>query len=181
MSTSLLPKLHAVNGHLKSRAQVAAFVLENPAHFQELLYLCFDSNSEKSFKACWVLEQVAYSQLEWLQPHLDFFCSHLNQLNNESAIRPVAKVLQLLVENHFKKKTIKLSPKQIELITECCFDWLISDTKVAAKCYSIRTLFLLGKSNDWIYPELQIIIEKDYPAQSAAYKAVSREILKKIK
>lgn len=181
MSTELLSHLDYVSGYRDKRVLAAQFVLKHPAHFEELLQLCFATDDEKSYKACWVLEQVAYSQLEWLQPHLDFFCSHLNQLNNESAIRPVAKVLQLLVENHFKKKTVQLTPKHLELITECCFDWLISDTKVAAKCYSIRTLFVLGKSNDWIYPELQIIIEKDYPAQSAAYKAVSREILKKIK
>jgi len=116
-----------------------------------------------------------------LQPYMDFYCENIGKLKHESAIRPMAKICQLLVTSHFKKKTIQLTPKHLELITECCFDWLISDTKVAAKCYCIRALFVLGKSNDWIYPELQIIIEKDYPAQSAAYKAVSREILKKIK
>lgn len=181
MSTSLLPKLLAVNGHLESRAQAAAFVLENPAHFQELLYLCFDSNSEKSFKACWILEQLAYSRLEWLQPHLDFFCKNLKQLHHESAIRPIAKILQLLAENHVKSKTIHLTPIHLEQLTECCFDWLITNTKVAAKCYAIRALFALGKTNDWIYPELKVIIEKDYSTQSAAFKAVSKEILKKIK
>jgi hypothetical protein len=181
MSAELLSHLDYVSGYRDKRVLAAQFVLNHPAHFEELLQLCFAIEDEKSYKASWILEQVAYSQLEWLQPHLDFFCLHLNQLQHESAIRPVAKVMQLLVENHFKKSTIKLSPKQVEQITECCFDWLISDTKVAAKCYCIRTLFALGKSNDWIYPELQIIIEKDYPAQSAAYKAVSREILRKIK
>lgn len=181
MSTKLLSHLDSVSGYRDKRVQAAQFVLNHPAHFEELLHLCFATEDEKSYKACWVLEQVAYNQLEWLQPHLDFFCLHLNQLNNESAIRPVAKVIQLLTENHFKKKTIKLAPKQLEQITECCFDWLITDTKVVAKCYSMHTLFVLGKSNAWIYAELQIIIEKDYPSQSAAYKAVSREILKKIK
>ena len=181
MNTELLAHLDYVSGYRDKRVLAAQFVLDHPAHFEELLHLCSATDDEKSHKACWVLEQVAYHQLAWWQPHLDFFCLHLNLLNNESAIRPVAKILQLLVENHFKKKTIQLTPKHLELITECCFDWLISDTKVAAKCYSIRTLFALGKSNDWIYPELQIIIEKDYPAQSEAYKAVSREILKKIR
>jgi hypothetical protein len=181
MSSELLSHLDYVSGYRDKRVLASEFVLNHPAHFEELLQLCFETEDEKSYKASWVLEQVVYSKLDWLQPHLDFFCSTINKLNNESAIRPVAKVLQLLVENHFKKRTIQLTQKHLELITECCFDWLTSDTKVAAKCYCIRTLFVLGKSNDWIYPELQIIVEKDYPSQSAAYKAVSGEILKKIK
>jgi hypothetical protein len=181
MCSLLLSHLDYVSGYRDKRVLAAQFVLNHPAHFEELLHLCFATEDEKSYKASWVLEQVAYSQLEWWQPHLDFFCTRLKLLQHESAIRPIAKTMQLLVENHFKKNTTQLSPKQLEQITECCFDWLISDTKVAAKCYSIRTLFVLGKSNDWIYPELQIIIEKDYPAQSAAYKAVAKEILRKIK
>jgi hypothetical protein len=40
---------------------------------------------------------------------------------------------------------------------------------------------MLGKHFDWIYPELRIILNKDYQYNSAAYKAVAREILKKIK
>jgi hypothetical protein len=87
----------------------------------------------------------------------------------------------LLAISHFKKKEIQLTENQLQQITECCFDWLISDVKVASKCYAIRTLQLLGNHFDWIHPELKIILEKDYTYHSAAYKAVGREILKKIK
>ena len=79
------------------------------------------------------------------------------------------------------EKEILLSENQLQQITETCFDWLIKDTKVASKCYAIRALHLLGKHFDWVHPELKIILEKDYINHSAAYKAVGREILKKIK
>jgi hypothetical protein len=68
----------------------------------------------------------------------------------------------------------------LQAITEACFDWLITDTKVASKCYAIRILHLLGNQFYWIHPELKIILEKEYRNHSAGYKAVFREILKKI-
>lgn len=181
MRSQLLTQLDLVSGYKNQRVLVAQFVLNHPPLFEELIHICFDHDTEKSYKACWVLEQVVFHKIEWLQPHLDFLCQHLKQLQHDSAIRPMAKVVQLVVENHFQKNTLQLSTHQLEQITECCFDWLISNTKVASKCYSMRTLFVLGKSNDWIYPELQIIIEKEYSTQSAAFKAVSKELLKKIK
>ncbi|WP_232226276.1 hypothetical protein [Flavobacterium sp. ACAM 123] len=64
---------------------------------------------------------------------------------------------------------------------ESCFEWLIDEVlKVATKVYAVRTLFELGKKNNWIYPELKRILSDDYYKHSAAYKAVAREILKKI-
>lgn len=77
---------------------------------------------------------------------------------------------------------LTLTLNQEHLIAENCFDWLIDvNKKVATKAYAIRALYELGKKYDWIYPELKRIITDDYPKHSAAYKAVTREILKKIK
>ncbi|PWA10104.1 hypothetical protein [Flavobacterium laiguense] len=93
----------------------------------------------------------------------------------------MAKVCQLLILSHYKKKEIQLSPKHLDEIIENNFDWLINDIKVAPKVYSMRTLHLLGQHYDWILPELKIIIIKDFPNHTAAYKAVAKEVLKKIK
>ena len=112
----------------------------------------------------------------------DFFCSNIKHLKDISAIRPAAKICQLLVVSHYKKQEgIILSEKNLEEILESSFDWLINNTKVASKAYSMRTLYILGKHYDWIYPELKTILNKDFPNHSAAYKAVAKEVLKKIK
>lgn len=112
----------------------------------------------------------------------DFFCSNIKHLKDISAIRPAAKIWQLLVVSHYKKQEgIILSEKNLEEILESSFDWLINNTKVASKAYSMRTLYILGKHYDWIYPELKTILNKDFPNHSAAYKAVAKEVLKKIK
>jgi hypothetical protein len=181
IATEFQKNLDYVTGHRANRQKYADEVLNNPELFSELMQLCFQISNKNSSKACWILEFVCYQKLEWFPAHLDFFCSQIKNLKDESAIRPVAKICQLLVLSHYKEKEIELSEKHLEEIIESSFDWLINDTKVATKAYSMRTLYILGGHYDWIHPELKIIITKDFPNHSAAYKAVAKEVLKKIK
>lgn len=182
MSSELQEKLSYVSAYRENRLKCAQDVLENPHLFEELVSICFSPEDKNNHKACWILEFVSYEELIWLQPHLDFFFSNLKVLKDESSIRPIAKVVQLLVKSHYKKNenSISLSEANLQDCIEASFDWLINDVKVATKAYSIRTLHVLGNHYDWIHPELQIILNKDYGDHSAAYKAVAREVLKKI-
>jgi hypothetical protein len=179
--TEFEKKIDSVTGLRANRTKYANEILENQRLFKELIQLCFQSSYKNTAKACWLLELVCFEKLEWLQEHLDFFCSNIKNTTDKSAIRALSKICMLLAISHFKKREIQLTENQLQQITECCFDWLLSDVKVASKCYSIRTLQLLGNHFDWIHTELKIILEKDYTHHSAAYKAVGREILKKIK
>ncbi|MBZ4042045.1 hypothetical protein [Flavobacterium hibisci] len=183
MLSELQEKLNYVNAYRENRLSAAQYVLENHSLFSELVSICFTPSDKNNHKACWILEFVSYEELLWLQPHLDFFCSNLKVLKDESAMRPIAKVVQLLVKSHYQKEGNKicLSEENIQDCIEASFDWLISDVKVATKAYSIRTLYLLGKHYNWIHPELKIILDKDFGDHSAAYKAVAKEVLKKIK
>jgi len=183
MSSELQQKLEYVNGHRLSRQGTAQFILDNPTYFKELIDSCFTASNPDSNKACWVLEFVAYEKLKWFTDYLDDFCQNLKILTDESAIRPLAKVTQLLIKSHYSKSEsqIILTESQIQNCIEISFDWLITDTKVATKAYSMRTLFLLGNHYEWIHSDLKQILIKDYNNHSGAYKAVAREILKKIK
>jgi hypothetical protein len=181
MDTEFQKKLDSVTGHKANRLKYADEVLQNPELFPELLRLCFLASNKNAAKSCWILELVCYEKLEGLQEHLDFFCSNVKNISDQSAIRALSKICLLLSISHFKKKEMLLTENQLQQITETCFDWLMTDTKVASKCYSIRALHLLGNHFDWIHPELKVVLDKDYTSHSAAYKAVGREILKKIK
>ncbi|MCD0466885.1 hypothetical protein [Flavobacterium sp. ENC] len=183
MSSELQLKLNYVTAYRENRLKVAQDILENKLFFEELVAVSFSPSDKNNHKACWILEFVSYEELNWLQPYLDFFCANLKILKDESAIRPIAKVVQLLIKSHYKKteNSVVLSEKNLQDCIETSFDWLINDTKVATKAYSIRTLYVLGNHYDWIHPELQIILNKDYADHSAAYKAVAKEVLKKIK
>jgi hypothetical protein len=182
MSSSLYERVRNCSAHRKPRDENKDYILANPAEFAHLVAFAFDVADKDSHKACWILEIVAYEKLEWFMPPLDFICANLSKLNDESAIRPISKICQLLVAAHFgkSKSSISLSQEQLQKITEADFDWLIGDTKVAAKAYAMRTLFEIGKHVDWIHPELKTILDKDYQHHSAAYKAAAREILKKL-
>ena len=72
-------------------------------------------------------------------------------------------------------------PAHKEKIVELCFDYLISDQKIAPKAYCMNALFLLGQDYDWIHPELVLILERDIHLQSSGFKARARHILRKIK
>jgi hypothetical protein len=181
MDTKFQKKIENVTGYRVIRQKYANEVLDNPEYFPELISLCFQVSNKNAAKAFWVLEFVCYQKLEWLSAYLDFFCSNIKNLKDESSIRPAAKICQLLILSHYKKKNIVLSEKNIEEIIESSFDWLINDIKVATKAYSMRTLYLLGQHYDWIHPELKTIITKDFPNHTSAYKAVAKEVLKKIK
>lgn len=183
MATELQSKLEYLKAYRKDRLIIAEFILNNKNYLDELITICFSPLDKNNHKACWILEFVSYKELIWLQPYVDFLCHNLKHLTDESAMRPVAKIVQLLVISHYKKtkNSISLSEENLQELIEASFDWLINDTKVATKAYSIRTLYILGNHYNWIHPELQIILAKDYANHSAAYKAVAREVLKKIK
>jgi hypothetical protein len=183
MPSELLQKLESVNGHRENRCQTALYVINHPACFKELMAFSFTISNPESYKGCWVLEFVAYEKLDWFADYLDFFCQNLKKLTNESAIRPLAKITQLLLLSHYSKSesVILLTENQLQNCIEINFDWLITETKVATKAYAMRNLYILGKQFHWIHPELKIILEKDYNNHSAAYKAVARELLKKLK
>jgi len=183
MATELQSKLEYLKAYREDRLVIAEFILNNKNYLNELITICFTPLDKNNHKACWILEFVSYKELIWLQPYVDFLCNNLKHLTDESAMRPVAKIVQLLVISHYKKtkNSILLSEENLQKLIEASFDWLINDTKVATKAYSIRTLYILGNHYNWIHPELEIILGKDYANHSAAYKAVAREVLKKIK
>ena len=181
MSIEFENKLNLVTAHKANRNKFALEIIDNQELFKELIRHCFLRSNKNTIKAFWVLELVSYEKIEWLQNYLNPFYSNIKILSNESNIPPASKICMSLSIAHSKNKGIQLTNNQLQQITETCFDWLIKDTKVASKCYSIRTLHLLGKHYDWIHPELKVILTKDYNSHSSAYKAVAREILKKIK
>ncbi|MEH6706242.1 MULTISPECIES: hypothetical protein [Galbibacter] len=184
MKTNLEKKLSYVSGYRKYRIEVAEYILLNKEEFPTLLNLCFLDNKEISHKACWVTEFVCKSNLTMLFPELNYFIKNLASLTNDSSIRPMAKVCEILCESYFQKKNKEsisyLTEPLLEKLIEINFDWLISDVKVATKAYAMRNLYLLGKKFDWIYPELKPILLKDIPDHSAAYKARAKHILDKI-
>ncbi|MCD2259968.1 adenylosuccinate lyase [Psychroserpens luteolus] len=181
----LYQELNYVNHSREKRLYYANLVIGNPDLIPKLLNILFMVDDKISCRAAWVFEFMCGERLEASIPYLDTFTENIHKVHLDSAVRPVAKVCEYLVTAYYSKydNEIKsaLLPKHKEKIIEACFDWMINDEKIAPKAYAMNTLFLLGQDEDWIHPELVMILERDYQMQSSGFKARARHILKKVK
>lgn len=176
MENLFYKQINNCNALRKNREGIRDLVLLDLNHLPFLMTIAFDPFDRANPKACWILELVLEKQPHLLTPYLDSFCNTLPKYTNQSALRAIAKS-SLYITKH-----LVLQPKQERKIIETCFDWLIlENTKVATKVYAIRTLFELGKKNHSIHADLKRILIEDYPKNSAAFQAVARELIKKIK
>lgn len=178
MDLVLYHRIEKSSAHTKNRLENGLFIVQNPHLLEDLVTFSFNVNDKLHIRACCILEKVLDIQLDLCFPYLDLVCSNLHQLKNDSAIRSISRFVLFLIQDNTKKKY--LTENQLEKITEACFDWLISDLRIAPKVNAIYTLFELGKKQDWIYPELKIILEQDAAKHSCGYKVAARETLKKI-
>ena len=178
MDSGLYQRIANSSAHTQNRINNGTFIVQNPHLLKDLIAFSFDIKDKLHIRACCILEKVFELQIALSFTHLDFICGNLNQLKNDSAIRSISRFIMLLVQDNIQKKY--LTENQLEKITEACFDWLISDLRIASKVHTIYTLYELGKTQDWIYPELKSILEKNTAKHSAGYKVASRETLKKI-
>ncbi len=180
----LIQQLNQLKAYRKDREKLADRVLNNADYFDCIFDCCFDVDEDISYKAAWVLEIICLKNIKLLVPYLDRFFENIPRVYKHQAVRPLAKICEEIVLGYYSHKEpslqFVLSKKQLEKLTEICFDWLITEQKVAAKAYAMQCLFLLGKEIKWIHPELKIILEKDFQNQQAAFKARARHILKKL-
>jgi hypothetical protein len=54
-------------------------------------------------------------------------------------------------------------------MTKYCFDWMLTNQKVACQARAMTNLYFLGTETAWIHPELKIIIQQNLPQGSAGY------------
>jgi hypothetical protein len=166
--------------HRPIRDTLSDMVFNNPYLLPELMAMAMDASDKNHHKACWTLELVMEAHIAWLAPYLDTFCHTLAAYKQEGALRSASKIC-LFAVGYDQKEPGFLNGKHQHEITEACFDWLINpDGKVATKAYAMRALFIIGKKENWIYPELQRILSEDFVKHSAGYKAAAKDLLLKL-
>ena len=172
----------------KNRQRVANYFLTHQEDLPLLLEIVFETDYRLHHKAAWTLEFVLEKNLGWLVPHLDYFTENLHQLTHQSSIRPIAKICKWIANAFVKKQehlfVQNLTPLHINQLVETGFDWMIGKHKVAAKAYTMATLYYFGKlplkKLNWIHPELKNIILQNIQTGSPAYKSQGRKILRLI-
>lgn len=180
----LIQQLQYTTATREHRGKAAQWVLSHPDTFTELLNLCLKNDPEISHKANWVLEFVLLEQLDLIYPHLDYFFEHLGAVKNDSSVRPLAHICEILMLRRYEKKDEKLktllTSEHKLALTTCCFDWLITHQKVACEVRAMTCLYFLGTEIDWIHSELMPIIESNIPIKSAGYRARGKKVLQMI-
>jgi len=167
----LYHELNYVNHSREKRLYYAQMVQNNPDLVPRLLDILFMVNDKLSARAAWVFEFMCNAEIDIIIPYLDVFTENMHNVKLDSALRPVAKICELIAKAYTAKDDNKiktaLTETHKERIIENCFDYMINEGKVAPKAYGMTTLFLLGKPYDWVYPELARILEDDFSKQSA--------------
>lgn len=179
MLTELELKLIESDAHRASRLNASNYVIRKEK-IEELTKIAFNPSHKSHVMAFWTLEFVCEKKLKLFVPFLDAFCGVLQQLKDDSAIRPATKICYFLAKSNHRKNGITLSYEQEHNIIEALIDRLIQEEKVAAKVYAMKALFVFGKKYDWINTQLKEILVQDFPNHSAAYKSASKHILKKL-
>ncbi|WP_130734207.1 hypothetical protein [Flavobacterium sp. J27] len=176
MKSSFYLQIENSTAHRHSRDELCEVALSNTEALTELFLFAFDLKNKIHFKACWALELVLEKDINLLISHLTTFVEKVKLYHHDSALRSISKICLFIS----KSSTIQLTDKQEQILIETCLDWLIQEEKVATKAYAIRALYNFSKKKVWIKEELRTILEQDYSSHSAAYKAVAKEVLKKI-
>lgn len=164
------------------REQAADAILIRPELLPFLVRSVFEIDSERAVKAAWVLELVCLHEVRLLIPFIYEITENLELLEDESSIRPVSKICSLLSRLYLEEPWQPFDPdtRWINDIIGASFNWLCGEHKVAAKVFSMETLFHWGKKFDWIHPELKSILDRDFSKETSGYRARARKIMDKI-
>jgi hypothetical protein len=172
------------NAKRENRQRVANIVCEQKELFAPLVKITFDVKNKTSIKAAWILEWICtHHDLHTIIPHLDEFTNGLPSLVFDSAIRPCAKICEHIATAYFKGDAQflqHLQQQHIEKIVTAGFDWLITDQKIAVRAYTMTTLYIFGRQQEWIHPELEHLIRTKIIHESKGCKARGRHILELI-
>ena len=167
-----------------NRPLLTEATLKNPTWVLILLENISDIENKDSHFSARILELTCKNKLSIVLPYLDHFVKILSSLELDGSIRASAKIIELLCVEYFIKYTPqyieKLNVEYLELFTENCFDWMISDKAIAIQAHSMYSLYLLGEKFEWIHTELIENIEKNLPTGSTGYQNRGRKIIKAI-
>ena len=177
LRNSLIKMPNAMRIH-RDRIALEAMQTENGLGY--LLEIAFETKDKTAIKAAWILDIIACQKQLLFIPYLNTFCKQIHQLTNESAKRPFAKVAAILTLESRKGNKIVFTKKQQEQLVEIHFDWLTTKSAIAVKVYSMETLYQLGYDSPWVHPALKLILVQNLSAESPAYRAHGKKILKSL-
>lgn len=177
----LKKELDYLNASIKSRSSFSELILNHPEYIPALVKIGVENSTPYSPRAFWVLEFMSKKNLVLLLPELQILLDYGPQISIDSSKRPLSKIIESICTQYFKKKNPiyieTITEKQLEQMTQLCFDWLIGEEKVAVKAFSMQSLYYLGTHFNWIHRELRPILENNLYLHSPAYTSRAKKVL----
>ena len=100
----LYDELNYVNATRACRTKFANIILNNSDLIKPILDILFMMDDKISTRAAWMLVFAYKQNINLILPHLDFFLENLPKLKLDSAIRPYAKIIEIIIELYYKKE-----------------------------------------------------------------------------
>ncbi|NND88617.1 MAG: adenylosuccinate lyase, partial [Flavobacteriaceae bacterium] len=145
---------------------------------------CFHDDQTLATKATWVFEFVCRKNLSLIYPYLDHIFKHLPEVKADGALRSMGLMCELITIAYYKEKDQALKEQftstHKDIMIEQCFDWLITQQKVACQVRAMTSLFYLGTEREWIHDELRQLLDRGIPTGSPGYQARAKTVLKQI-
>lgn len=161
------------------RQQLCDLALNDKTIIPILINLSFEYDNKLSIKAAWILEFFVKDSVHHIIPYINQITSKIANLKFDSSKRSFANICEILANNYQKKGIFYqiLAKKHKKEIISCCFDWMLSNEKVAVEAYSMNVLYIFGKEEKWIHNELSYILKENMHRKSCGYKARGKKIL----
>lgn len=163
--------------HTQSREAAAAFFIERPHQIPKLVNLAQTSNGRLQIMAFAILDEIAESNISLLAPFLNSLLKLFPLVTHQSPVRCCSRIAMFFLARSLTDPNL-VSPDEKKILCDQCFDWLISNNRVAAKVNAMYGLSAAAKSDCKIYDMLIPIIENSFAGSSPGYKAAVRKVLR---
>ena len=156
-----------------SKAQctlIVNWVGQSQQRFDELFHLFLNGEYRVVQRAAWPVSYCVIAHPNFISKHWAQLIKNLQQPNLHTAVkRNSVRLLQ----------DIAIPKKYQGQIMDICFKYVESPTEaVAVKAFSLTVLTNLAKQYPDIIPEIKLLIEKQLPHQTPAFKVRAKMFLK---
>ncbi|MAW94734.1 MULTISPECIES: hypothetical protein [unclassified Leeuwenhoekiella] len=170
-----------ISARLADRKRAGQQICNQPQLLKySLSFIKTSSNSELTTKSAYAVDQALREDIELLKNYKPLFFQTLVTVTGDTEKRIFAKILELVSQSYIKKH-FPLSEQELQLMISTCFDWLMTNEKVAVKVFAMQCIYNLKETQPWIVSELKAQLENQFQNASQAFQSRARHILKKLK
>lgn len=163
-----------LSAHSKAQCnRITAWVGNDPERFDELFDLLLTGDYKIMQRASWPLSNSVIAHPWFIKKRLGELIKILHQPAIHGAVkRNTVRVFQ----------EIDIPKKHQGEVMNICFQYLESPTEtVAIKAFSLTVLGNLAKQYPAILPEIKLLIETQFPNQTAAFVSRAKRLIKETK